>query len=423
MRLGHAKTNRAIRFGAVALVAAVGFVVPGSAGAGLPLLRPAARPGGVWLAGDLHVHTQNGHDTCVTPLVKFDGTPCDEPWTWSFSPAERIELAKQRGLDFLAITDHNNIVSQSDPAWTSETDLITIPAYENSLPGHAQMLGATHCFGGTEVEVGITYCTNPDESVAGVIAERDALRAEGGAFQINHPGDTKWYARYGHDIVPDSVEVWNIGPSFWQPPAPAASDNDFATDFYDGFLDRGFKVAATGGSDSHWRLTSALQGIGQPTTWVFAPNRSRQAVLDAIRKGRTIISAQPPAYLGPRLYLEADKDGNGTFESMVGDSVPKGSRMRVRAELAPPGSKVRIVTSGSHRDVLLGPGGTFSFRTTSRWVRAELLLPDLQPFRQNRCDPIVGSETTYCRNRLLVLAMTSPIYQVTPAPPVPVTGA
>jgi hypothetical protein len=101
-------------------------------------------PYGEWLGGDLHVHTQNGHDTCVTPEKKFDNTPCDEPWTWSFSPAERIALAKERGLDYLAITDHSNVMSQSDPAYLAERSLILVPAYENSLPGHAQMLGATH---------------------------------------------------------------------------------------------------------------------------------------------------------------------------------------------------------------------------------------------------------------------------------------
>ncbi|MGH2727650.1 MAG: CehA/McbA family metallohydrolase, partial [Actinomycetota bacterium] len=107
-----------------------------------------SHPGGEWLAGDLHVHTQNGHDTCVTPLERVDGSSCNEPWTWSFSPGERIALAKERGLDYLAITDHNNILSQSDPAWAAEVakgELLLVPAYENSLPGHAQMLGATHC--------------------------------------------------------------------------------------------------------------------------------------------------------------------------------------------------------------------------------------------------------------------------------------
>ena len=374
-------------------------------------------PGGEWLAGDLHVHTMYGHDTCATPTMRVDGSPCgNEFYTWSFNIQERIDLAKERGLDYLAITDHNNILSQSDPAWAAEEalgELLLVPAYENSLPGHAQMLGATHCYPGTtEVDDGITVCTR-DSSLAGVLAARDSLRAEGGAFQINHPGDRDWFNTFAYDVVPDAVEVWNIGVWAWQPPAPSANDNDFSLEFYDGFLDRGYHVTATGGSDSHWRITSPLQGVGQPTTWVFSSGRSWEDLTAGIRAGRTTVSWQPPAYLGPRIFLEADADGNGTFESIAGDSVPAGSPMRVRAEGALPGMIVRLVTAGSTReDLTLGADGILSFTTTSPWVRAELLLPDLESARQDLCDPVVGEQTTLCRNRLAVLALTSALYQI-----------
>ena len=375
-----------------------------------------SHPGGEWLAGDLHVHTQNGHDTCATPLTKVGGARCDEPWTWSFTPGERIALAKERGLDYLAITDHNNILSQSDPDYVAEQtlgELLLVPAYENSLAGHAQMLGATHCFPGpTEDDEGIQVCTR-DSSFSGVVAARDALRAEGGAFQINHPSDRDWFETFGHQIVPDAVEVWNIGVWLWQPPAPSANDNDFSLDFYDDFLDAGYRVAATGGSDSHWRILSPVQGIGQPTTWVYSAGQSWRDLTAGIRAARTTISWQPPAYLGPRLFIEADADRNGTFEAIAGDLVPAGSPMRARAEGAPPLSYVRLVTAGSERqDVLLPATGVIEFTTGSPWVRAELVLPDAEARRESLCDPVVGEQTTLCRNRLAVLALTSPIYQI-----------
>jgi hypothetical protein len=381
--------------------------------AALLVAQEPARPApGRWLAGDLHVHTENGHDTCSTPLTRVDGSPCQEPWTWSFSVAERIALAKERGLDYLAITDHNNIRAQSERSYRRERDLLLVPAYENSLPGHAQMLGAQRCYPGpTEIDEGIRVCTR-DSSFAGVVAARDALRADGGAFQINHPSDRDWSSTFGHQIVPDSVEVWNIGVWTWQPPAPSANDNDFALRFYDGFLDRGLRVAATGGSDSHWRITSPAQGVGQPTTWIYSAGKTWQDITAAIRAGRTMVSWQPPAYLGQRMYLEADADGNGTFESMIGDTVPAGSRMRVRVEGGLPGMIVRIVTSGSRRaDHVLGLNSTITFRSRSPWVRAELLLPDAEATRRQLCDPLLGTATTLCRNRLAVLSLTSPIYQ------------
>ncbi|MGH2726960.1 MAG: hypothetical protein ACRDKS_08280, partial [Actinomycetota bacterium] len=234
----------------------------------------------------------------------------------------------------------------------------------------------------------------------------------GGAFQINHPGDRNWFDEFGHTIVPDAVEVWNIGVWAWQPPAPSANDNDFSLGFYDGFLDLGYRAAATGGSDSHWRLTSPVQGVGQPTTWVFSSGRTWPELTAGIRAGRTTVSWQPPAYLGPRLFLEADADGNGTFEAIAGDLVLAGAAIRARAIGALPGSFIRLVTTGGERqDMLLGPSGSVEFSTTSPWVRAELLLPDLEAQRRLLCDPIVGEQTTLCRNRLAVLALTSAIYQ------------
>src|SRR5437764_3278628 len=81
-------------------------------------------PTGFWVAGDLHVHTIYGHDTCITPTQAWDPnspdrsarTSCDAAYTVSFTPEQRFGEASARGLDFLAITDHNNVVNQSDPA-------------------------------------------------------------------------------------------------------------------------------------------------------------------------------------------------------------------------------------------------------------------------------------------------------------------
>jgi hypothetical protein len=73
---------------------------------------------------------------------------------------------------------------------------------------------------------------------------------------------------------------------------------------------------------------------------------------------------------------------------------------------------VRIVTRGGERtDRSVGPDGIVPVDTSSPWVRAELLLPDLEAQRRSLCDPAVGEHTTLCRNRLVVLALTSALYQ------------
>jgi hypothetical protein len=290
--------------------------------AALALAAPAAaRPGGEWLAGDLHVHTTYSHDSYGGP--SDDNTGPDEAYTLGFGVAQDFALAAARGLDFLTISDHNDIRSQSDPGFGS-AGVLGLAAYENSLHGHAQMLGATRLY------------DDGDSSAAAVQAVADALRADGGVFQVNHPAsqstsfpdDIDW--GYGYEVQPDTVEVWNIGPWLYQPPAPSSNSNDDALRWWQGWLDRGARVGATGGSDSHWVSTSAAQGPGQPTTWVFAAGRSPAAILAALRHGRTTISSQPPALGGARAFLEADTPRPGEWDAMVGDSVSPRSHFRVR---------------------------------------------------------------------------------------------
>jgi hypothetical protein len=184
--------------------------------------------------------------------------------------------------------------------------------------------------------------------------------------------------------------------------------------FWEGWLDRGYRVSATGGSDNHWVSTQAVQGVGQPTTWAFVTERSRRGIVEAIRSGRTFISHQPPSVGGPRLYLEADEDADGTFEAMVGDAVAPGSALRVRVENAP-GSMLRVFTDeGTLAFEPVPVTGTafehaFSLPADATWARAEIFDPDLQEQRKS-CDGDLGGQTTYCRNNLLILAMTSALY-------------
>ena len=356
---------------------------------------PAHAAEGGWLAGDLHVHTTYSHDSYGGP--SDDNTGPEELYTLGWSVEEQFTHAFTRGLDFLAITDHEDIRSQAEPSFGAH-GVIPLPGYENSLSGHAQMLGATRLY------------DNGDESAAAVQSAADALRAGGGVFQVNHPAegstdfpdDADW--TYLYDVQPDVVEVWNIS-RLWQPPLPSGSSNDDAIRYWEGWLDRGAKVGATGGSDNHWRSTFAAQGVGQPTTWVFARERTTAGVLEGLRAGRTFISHQPPNLGGPRLFLE------GPDGKMVGDEVAPGTRLTVRAEKAT-GMFVRIVRTGGamigQPIQVSGPWFKHGFRAPAGpgWVRAELFVPDAANQRR-LCDT---PDTTYCRNKLGVTAMTSAMY-------------
>jgi len=266
---------------------------------------------GEWLAGDLHCHTTYSHDVWGGP--GDDNTGLDEAYTLGWTPSEQITIAEVRGLDFLAITDHNDIRALSDPGYTS-SKLTLLRGYEHSLSkGHAGCLipGITDVF---------HINTSTDD---GAIQLRDAVHAAGGLFILNHPFyDDGW--GYTPAVRPDSIEVWNIGWPYRHvapnvPSTPSVSDNYKSLPYWEqSFLSTG-PMPATGGSDNHYRATAAAQGVGQPTTWVFAKDRSPQAILDGIKAGRTFVSAEPALMGGARIELTAHA-GSNTW--MVGDTVP-----------------------------------------------------------------------------------------------------
>lgn len=375
-----------------------------------------------WLAGDFHVHTVYSHDVWGGPGQEDSNTdPFGKPpesfadlITYGWLPAEQARIAADRGLDFIEITDHDDVRAQIDGGWGSN-GITWIPSYENTVrgAGHVQMHGAT--------------AVDSDEGGAVGVAQR--LREQGGAFQINHPSDGGWTNPDGSykfpGLIPDALEIWNLGVWLYHPPFPATNDHEFPLGLYNSFLDQGGKVAATGGSDNHWRATTPIQGVGQPTTWVCAADRSPQAIIDALKLSRTTLSHQPPINQGTFAYLEADADGDGNFEAMLGDTVTPGADLRAVVENAP-GATLKLVTNGGEILATTQVTGasyseTFDVPEDSTWVRAEVFYPDgldarrqLQPL----CDAseeIIGAEkrdeeNLYCENRLAVVALTSPVY-------------
>lgn len=394
----------------VGIAAFVAAISPGSA-SGQTFVEPRDLPSCEWLAGDFHVHTWNSHDTWAGPtqlgFPEDPNTAEDEFYTWGWQVGDERDIAESRGLDYIAISDHANLAAKDDPAWGTG-DLIWVPNYENTLGGHSQMLGAGEVY------------DNGAKTLEDVERVAQELRADGGAFQINHPADGNWAEAYGAAFVPDVVEIWNIGAWAYEPPAPATNEHESGPRFLDSFLDAGNRVGATGGSDSHWRSTTAAQGMGQPTTWVCAEEPSQQGILDGVREGRTSISHQPPA--NGTVFADI-RVGGGT----LGTVVEPGTTATATVQGAP-GAWLKLVTNGS-TELAKVPvtSNDFSYEFTldePGWVRAEVFYEDAQVFRsmlQPLCEAIGenfaangGPEETYewayCESKLAVVAMTSPVY-------------
>ena len=358
---------------------------------------------GEWLAGDLHVHSTLSHDSYGGP--GDDNTGPEEAYTFGFPVIGQFANAAARDLDFLAITDHNDVRSQDPAAGFGAFGVIGVPGYEKSLAGHAQMLGATR-----------VYPEGDSDDPAYVQALADSLRADAGLFQVNHPvnsesddpDDLDW--ALGYAVVPDTVEAWSSS-RLYQPPFPASNSHDDAVRYWEGWLDRGERVALTGGSDTHWVSTSAVQGVGQPTTWVYAHDRTPAAVLEGLRAGRTSVSHQPPAFGGPRASVEVRR--RGAWRQALGEAVAPRARLRVRV-IGAPGAQLRLFGNGGRalRDlvVVTSPDFTQRLRAPRRisWLRAEVGHEDALEARREHCPPELGG--SYCRNRILVLAMTSAVY-------------
>lgn len=387
-----------------------------------PLLARAHDDHAGWYAGDFHVHTVYSHDSW-DPVNDDEES---EPYTLGHSVASQFSIASSRGLDFLAITDHNDIRSQDDPGFGS-SGVLGIPAYENSLGGHAQMLGATSCYSPAGPFAGVQDCNGwPDKSAVRITQMADHLRDDGGAFQINHPAggsvdfphDRDW--GFDLEVVPDSIEVWNI-QSIWQAPLFSSNSLDDAIRYWESFLNAGHRVAATGGSDNHWVSTTAVQGVGQPTTWVFAEDRTVEAIVEGVRAGRTTISWQPPGMNGPRLDITEDGALTPTY---LGRTVAPGTEVWVTFQVEAGANLpyfVQVITNEGVQHESFSSGGGFSFVVPegTEWLRAELLVPDHTggPFVPQlatgpaaACDELIGGTSTYCRNRLVRLAMTSAVY-------------
>jgi hypothetical protein len=251
----------------------------------------------VLLAGDLHMHTDNS-----------DG---------AYSTQEVIRQCKIAGLDFIALTDHNN-TAQNEEIGRPE-GIVVIPGMEyTNYRGHANFLFR----GGSDFRVD-PLANNRGETAAVFRAAREA----GAVISLNHTHCDTCPWEFGFDDLPyDMAELWN----------GAMKGSELrAVAWWQGLLASGRRLPAVGGSDMHRH--EMLRSYGSPTTFVRAASRSREDILDALVAGRSSISATRE---GPRAELSI-----GDAE-MGGEAAPeKGLEGRVRVEGALRGDLVRVVGS------------------------------------------------------------------------------
>ncbi|NHB85183.1 CehA/McbA family metallohydrolase [Tessaracoccus sp. HDW20] len=245
-----------------------------------------------WYAGDTHSHS-----------LHSDG---------ALSLWELANEGVASGLDFLCVTDHCTTSHHAHlPSVGDRHGITLVPGQE--ITTHA---GHSNAYG----EIGFIDFRRPAQEWVDTVAER------GGFMSINHPvsGDCSWLHLLERE--PGGVELYH---SSWY-------EEPIATSCLAWFQRWRRDVVLIGGGDFHNRSKPLRPGL--PTTWVAAEELSPDAILDAIRAGRTAMT------------------GSGTFLSdaearPVHDTAP--ILLREGDELLALAAKGLVLISGSGRRLVV----------------------------------------------------------------------
>jgi hypothetical protein len=320
-----------------------------------PVLRAAAG----WYRGDLHMHTAHSDGSCLSR--RLHRVPCPLFVT--------AQTASQRGLDFIAITDHNTI-SQAEGMRELQPyfdDLLLIAGREiTTFQGHANLFGSLAML---DFRVGSNEV--PDWSTLLGSIERG-----GGIISINHPVRPSgeqclgcgWNPRRNVDYARfQAVEVVN---------GLDADTPLSGVPFWEQLLDRGYRLTALGGSDNHdaarpsvnitelrqphdaeapspetlAKLQNKSGAIGTPTTVIYADELSQAAIVAAIRRGRVFIDVA-----GTRdRALDVTATASGRLAHM-GDTLaaPRGTRIRFEGTVNDVGGgEIEVIVDGRRAPLL-----------------------------------------------------------------------
>ncbi len=259
-----------------------------------------------WLCGDLHVHT-----------LASDGS----------LPLEHLaEHARIHGLDFIAVTDHNQAVKRA--SFPKVEGLTIIPGQEwTHYKGHSNFLGLEQPYQGS-------FIANNPEEVRAIFREANK---NGALIVINHPCESNFGFHYDLDSLDyDLIEVWN---------GPMRPANLEAVARWDAMLKAGRKQVATCGSDYH--EDTFFQRLASPCIYVLADSNSDSDILKAVKAGRSYFAFSPT-----KLQLLLDVDGQ-TFGASL--AWREGMQASLKALALEKGDIIRLITQEGAKDIFTAP--------------------------------------------------------------------
>ena len=305
-----------------------------------------------WLTGDIHMHSNASdgqHD--IAMLAK---------------------KAKKAGLDFIAVTNHNNFTDNLNLPVLS--GLTILPAVEWTLyNGHFNFYGITTPFENS-------FIANNEEEMLSLIKN---AQAKGALVSVNHPKCRICPYLWDSTDCFDLIEVWN---------GPMRQDNMNAISWWHELLLSGKKIPITGGSDYHRDFHPAL--FAHPVLRVFTESPDAGDILSAISCGHTYITS---SVNGTVLDLRCGNDVKMGDNAMMGDTVAGHDDLElfISVEKVRFGCKLKLITS---------EGVTAEWKRFSRGkLQEQVKVPDSWRFAY-----LALSRRIFGRE--FVCAITNPIY-------------
>ncbi|HEY4939976.1 MAG TPA: CehA/McbA family metallohydrolase [Rhizomicrobium sp.] len=322
------------------------------------------KSGPAWYRGDLHMHTAHSDGECTSQAGRK--VPCPLYKT--------VEAAAARGLDFIAISDHNAISQfgaerELQPYFDN---LLLLPGREiTTFNGHANVFGPT---GFIDFRLG-----SADVPAFGTLL--DQVEALHGLISINHPrlpsGEIcmgcGWTVAGTDYARIQAIEIVNGGATALF----GSADNPVSgIPFWEDLLDKGYRLTAIGGSDNH-SGPAAQDAVGYPTTVVYAANLSDRAILDGIRSGHVFVD------------VDGSKDRLLEFTAH-GGRVTMGDTLKVRAHeritftvhvagvaggtvgIVEDGQKIAPLASSSIAGADVHKTFSLTFDANRHWLRADV---------------------------------------------------